>query len=161
MNQSIPDAAHDVAGSQSQPCRSLYDQGAGASLGLLQTRRKDDFNWEPVLPPEVGRPTIVMPNSVPVEQFNALLFQHNVLREEMKRLSGYLDGCDSLLGEMVRTIARMEERMTQLQQARPGSEPAGSPHGNFWRSIRSGIGNPWLAVAASSRQQTCESVSAS
>lgn len=52
--------------------------------------------------------------TVPITQFNALLYQHNVLREELSRVSKYVEGCDRLLGEMVKTIATLEERTRMI-----------------------------------------------
>ncbi len=73
---------------------------------------------------------IITPPTVPYSQFNALLYQHNVLKQELERITEYLDGCDRLLGEMVNSIAALDERtrMFESYAARAGRS-AGSVAG--------------------------------
>ena len=85
--------------------------------------------------------------SVPVAQFNALLYQHNVLREELTRVSDYLEGCDRLLGEMVRTISTLEERTRQLEYS-PRSARGGNPLSGALRSVSAGVQNALFARGA-------------
>lgn len=87
--------------------------------------------------------------SVPLGQFHALLFQHNVLREEIARVTHYLDDCDHLLGEMVKTIASLEERTRQLEQVRSGSGGRGNALSGALHSVSSGLQNALLSRAAS------------
>ena len=86
-------------------------------------------------------------HSVPAAQFNALLYQHNVLREELARVSDYLEGCDRLLGEMVRTISTLEERTQQLERS-PRSARGGNPLSGALRSVSAGVQNALFARAA-------------
>lgn len=86
--------------------------------------------------------------SVPVGQFNALLYQHNVLREELSRVTEYLDGCDRLLGEMVRTIATLEERTRQLEPSDGRSRHAGNPLTGALRTVSAGVQNALFSRAA-------------
>ena len=79
--------------------------------------------------------------SVPISQFNALLYQHNVLREELSRVTEYLDGCDRLLGEMVRTISTLEERTCRLEPAHSGPRRAGNPLTGALRSVSYSVQN--------------------
>jgi hypothetical protein len=76
--------------------------------------------------------------SVPIGQFNALLYQHNVLREELGRVSDYLEGCDRLLGEMVKTISTLEERTRSLERS-PASARAGLALSGALASITAGV----------------------
>jgi hypothetical protein len=79
--------------------------------------------------------------TVPLAQFHALLYQHNVLREELKRVSDYLEGCDRLLGEMVRTIATLEERTRQLEPAAASGRRTGNPLTGVLRSVTASVQN--------------------
>ena len=97
---------------------------------------------EAVLAPRESMPT------VPVAQFNALLYQHNVLREELARVSEYLDGCDHLLGEMVRTISALEERTRQLEPANAASRRTALPFSGALRAVSSNVQNALFARAA-------------
>jgi hypothetical protein len=94
---------------------------------------------QPVLPQQ----------SVPAGQFNALLYQHNVLREELARVTEYLDGCDRLLGEMVRTIATLEERTRQAQPSLSGARPRVNPLAGALRTVSAGVHNALFARGAS------------
>ncbi len=96
--------------------------------------------------PEAYAPQTASPaQSVPLSQFNALLFQHNVLREELARVSEYLDGCDRLLGEMVRTIATLEERTRQLDPAPSLPVRSGNPLAGALHSVSAGLRNTLFA----------------
>jgi len=77
--------------------------------------------------------------SVPAAQFNALLYQHNVLRQELSRVTDYLDGCDRLLGEMVRTIAALEERTQRLDAARSPGTRIPNPLAGALRTVTAGF----------------------
>lgn len=83
----------------------------------------------------------VTAQSVPITQFNALLYQHNVLREELTRVTEYLDGCDRLLGEMVRTIATLEERTRQLDLAPSPARRMANPLSGALRSVSATVQN--------------------
>ena len=76
---------------------------------------------------------------VPVDQFNALLYQHNVLREDLGRVSQYLADCDHLLEEMIKTIVTLEERMQSLEHNRPPARS--SAISGALRSVSEGIHN--------------------
>ena len=94
-------------------------------------------------------PAVAIPTqSVPVSQFNALLYQHNVLREELCRVTEYLDGCDRLLGEMVRTISTLEERTRQLEPAHAARPVATNPIAGALRSVSAGFQNALFTRAA-------------
>ncbi len=94
-------------------------------------------------------PSAVSPmQSVPISQFNALLYQHNVLREELSRVTEYLDGCDRLLGEMVRTISTLEERTRQLEPAHSAPRRAGNPLAGALRTVSAGVQNALFARSA-------------
>ena len=86
--------------------------------------------------------------TVPIAQFNALLYQHNVLRQELSRVTEYLDGCDRLLGEMVRTIASLEERTRQLDLTPTAPRRAGNPLSGALRSVSAGVQNALFSRAA-------------
>lgn len=81
---------------------------------------------------------------VPESRFNALLYQHNVLREEFTRVTEYLDDCDRLLGEMVKTLAALEARTreaeTPLRAAPPPQNALSATLNALSRSFR-GIGD--------------------
>jgi hypothetical protein len=89
--------------------------------------------------------------TVPLAQFHALLYQHNVLREELTRVSEYLEGCDRLLGEMVRTIATLEERTRQLEPTTAAARRFGNPLAGALRSVSTSVQNALLARNASAR----------
>jgi len=95
-------------------------------------------------PPDAGTHPASSPapgQTVPVTQFNALLYQHNVLREELSRVSEYVEGCDRLLGEMVRTIATLEERTRKIEPARPNKHVTWNPIAGAFSRVSASVQN--------------------
>ena len=95
--------------------------------------------------PAMGLPEAPAAQTIPLAQFNALLYQHNVLREELARVTEYLDGCDRLLGEMVRTISTLEERTRELEPARSPRRAAVNPLSGAFRKVSSNVHNALFA----------------
>ena len=98
--------------------------------------------------PAVRQAPVDPAQSVPVAQFNALLYQHNVLREELTRVAEYLDGCDRLLGEMVRTIATLEERTRELEPVHAISRRDSNPLSGALRTVAAGVQNALFSRTA-------------
>jgi hypothetical protein len=94
------------------------------------------------VPGEPQKDAYHAPNqTVPVTQFNALLYQHNVLREELSRVSEYVEGCDRLLGEMVRTIATLEERTRVIESPRLQKQKIWNPLADALNRVSAGVQN--------------------
>lgn len=108
-----------------------HDPGEPGSAAGLGCRR------EAPAPPLTGGSV----HTVPAQQFNALLYQHNVLREELARVSDYLEGCDRLLGEMVSTISTLEERTRQLERSPGSARGMGNSLSGALRSVSAGVQN--------------------
>ena len=96
--------------------------------------------------------------AVPLAQFNALLFQHNVLREDLGRMQRYLDDCEHLLAEMIHTIVGLETRMQHLEQSRPPDKAVSSLSGAL-RAVSQGVQNAFLAKGRATASRSSASPS--
>jgi hypothetical protein len=112
-------------------------------------RLAEPWNWTgDNLGLEPPRPVVGGAQTVPLAQFNALLYQHNVLRERLSGVTDYLDGCDRLLGEMVKTIALLEERTRQLEPSRATSRATGRPLSGALQALSAGFNTSRFARSA-------------
>ena len=65
-------------------------------------------------------------------------------------MSDYLEGCDRLLGEMVRTISKLEER-TQYLERTPSSLRSANPLSGALRTVSAGVQNALFARRATAQ----------
>lgn len=101
----------------------------------------DETNGDSVAVREAAVSYDTAQTAIPAARFNALLYQHNVLREEFGRVTQYLDDCDRLLGEMVKTIAALEERTRSLECMNMGQRKPDNPLKGALRSVTANVHN--------------------